>query len=1053
MPPFKPFPISGIAKLADENVPGSTVRVRNAVMVQPGIMKRRVPYTTMRAPLPPNVQYYGLAANNFRAICAAWVGQPLFNGKLLVGDRLSWLAMPVQAGDRVGSSFLRGYDDVLNAVDLYGGGGVLFGTSPPVVVGNSLGAGARLGGSPRGQDISLSATLGVGAVAVNAASPSIGFASGDAVAYRCVIGYERLNASGTPVEVMGAPGGRFLFLVPTSSAGGVPRLRVRIPGTIGNYITWSTGTSLNAYVWVYRSTLLTGEAAKALSGVSSVAPSDEMQLVFKTKLLAADFSAGYFEFTDVCPVGAEGPPLYTNPTLGGIAVERGRPPACNSVATFKDTTFYGGTLEKVGRTTIILVGPPHVFASSITSTGSAFTLVCIGTVAPVLTAGMIFSVIGTGISADYVVSGTATLSAGILTVPVTGAPAAATYLSCYATFARITVTSSIGSIASAFSMTYDASLNSSPTGAVGKWYISLPLRGYGGFLDVQMKAYVQAIAASLATCINITGIPGGGTVNRPYEICASNNATGTLDAASIMVEIRGDAASGIYCSFAAVGSTYNLYDLASKIPPITDAQPSSQSNFIQWGPPGIVDAVCPKYSLAIGSPTKEILKLVATKNALYIFKEDGLWILDGDGSGGTSWGLTHVSSDVVALTPSSIDVYEDTVFVATTYGVLMISGATIVNISHNILSEYSDAIASRKLTNGSGGLAYGGYSVTCSHKEQSVSVNIPTVGIYPSFTPTSISFIYSFTTQEWVIDSSSAMTIFAGDSNVGIQVASPARSRLSVRVQQLAFNDPTTGFYNVFDIIEKRVVRFPDPIAPYATSLAIESAASDAYNEPAYSLSEVGTRLPLEEESCYATATTAAGITTLTFPSGCPVSPENLAIGSVVLATGGVGAWVTYLPTSMQWVSFTTGAPFFIGSLGLQLTLPGAPNISGQVTLFTIMPTEVQFSPIGDGICSYNFNQVGIFQTRRGSVKNMNFSFWVDATSSFPYVAPDVETVGPQLLRTKPSAVIRAAVPDRMTRGSRLNVKIATIPVFSERFEISKLLSSHTPTSAEETEY
>jgi hypothetical protein len=1009
-------------------------------------MKRRGAYATLFSPLPTitnplpsNVKVFGIAARDSGSLAMVW-DNGLAGGAhgVCVGDRLSNTTLGASAASRAMGTYQRGIDDLVPFAEFPSGGGGVFNTYPPTAVGMGYQSGARTAGAPRALDISLSSDIAVNAAMSGGAFPALGFASGDAVAYRCVIGYERLNAAGQPVEVLGAPGGRYVYARQLSGTGkNIPMLRVRLPSSLSSFITWSaasTQATLKAFMYVYRSHLLAADATKALQGVSSVAPTDEMQMVFKTQIQAGDIATGYIEFKDVCPVGGEGPPLYTSPSQGGILTERWQAPVSNTMASFKGTTFRGGISEFVARTTIQITNPPYVFTiASLTSTGTAFTFPLAGAVVPTITTGMIFSVKGTSLTADYVVSGTATLAAGTLTVPVTGAPGAGAFATVNAVAGRVQLVYGSGG----YTVNYDASFNSAQTGAANKFYVPLPVDPVTGALDVQLTSYVQMIAASLCTCINFTGATGAYVP----ELYASNNASGTLDAASIMLELRDtNPANYSLVNFKVVvaGSTTNSFDLATRILPVQDATRTSAKNRLMWGPPGIIDCVCPLYQLDIGSPNKEILFVRATRNALYIGKEDGLWTFDGDGSGGNNWTLTAVSPDAIPITPSSVDVYEDSLLMATVNGVLLVSGASVITLSSSIAAEYRDAVNSRTRMNVFA-TQYGYFTCVCSYKEQTLTISIPTYA-GPGVLPVNMIFVYSFVSRQWVIDAQSASVIFAGDVNVPQQTVAPLRARLSATVQMYNY----AASFGVLDVLEKRIIRLPDPNGLYASALAIESGDSNLDDNPTGALSQYGSILPLEEDTCSGALTLVSG-STYTYTGPRP-SPEYALAAVAAIYVGGV-----YVPVTASTYT-TTATPALLLNVTLAEGTPGM--YTGQTGwLCSPPPASLTFAPIGDGRNAYVFSQAAIMQTRRSSVKNMIFSFWLDTAPLLPFVVPDTEVVPGLVLNTAPLNVTRADIPGRMSRGSRLNMKVDFVPAIRERIEISALLMDLGQTAAEEVVY
>jgi hypothetical protein len=83
--------------------------------------------------------------------------------------------------------------------------------------------------------------------------------------------------------------------------------------------------------------------------VNDISPGDEMNLVYETNITAADISAGEVTFTDNLPDSFReaGAILYTNKQSGqGILQGNDAPPLAKDIATFNGYTFYANTKRK-----------------------------------------------------------------------------------------------------------------------------------------------------------------------------------------------------------------------------------------------------------------------------------------------------------------------------------------------------------------------------------------------------------------------------------------------------------------------------------------------------------------------------------------------------------------------------------------------------------------------------------------------------------------------------------------------------------------------------------
>ena len=1047
------FPVQGYPSGADESAPGALIEAENMIISRPGVASRRGPYTKFNGSVP-NLPVLGVGQHGQGTLSFIW--NPSSGGPY-VGNLTKSLQLAVGAANRVGPQFLRGIDDILSGVEFPSAGGVFFPTLPAMAC-NEVSGSLWNAGCPRSADISWVADklyTGTGSGTTNSAE---GFNPGDTVAYRATFAYDRPGVTGSPVTVTGPPSGRFIYARRTSDTGVTcPVLQVRIPSDFPAYYSTNNTTPFTAYLYVYRS-ILTAAAALALTGVANPAPTDEMQLVFKTIVQSTDITNGYIQFTDVCPNGGEGPALYSNPSLGGSNVERWLPPQANSVATYKGTAFYGGVQDRVSRTNILFTGTPQIYGTSFTVNAGVITVnIGTGNTLPYMVPGMIFSLYkasgGGGVSGDYVINGTVTYvsGTGILSIPVAAAPTNNTYTAYYGTCGRVQIALNDQTTTT---WTLDASFNVATTGASGKFLVEVPFNTTTYNLEISTKAYVQKFAAALCTGINLTCTRSG------YVVTGSNLATGSLESAVITLEIRLTAVNtscittNIYTTVSALGSPTNFYDLASRVVPTTQAQFTANTNRVVWGVPGIYDHFCPAYSFDIGSPQREILKLVATRNALYVFKEDGLWVIDGDGSGGSNWTLTFITSDVIPLSPSSIDVYEDAVYSACYTGVVEIMGATVNLISGPIVAEYSDIMKAKSIPAAfSGGEAVCAYTCIASYFDQALTVSIPVFGTGHTVPMHAVAILtYSFVTQQWLVGYQYSVQLFTTDPNLGTQIAAPICARPAFRVQS---NTPIGSL--LLDTVQKAILRFCNSLGTYISQHAIESGnissgvplAPYVYTMGSSTLrGSNGRLLPYTDDSQVITLV-YAGTRGSYYFVGPLVQPEASIQYAGLLSTSLLND--TIIPILSG--SFTSDStPEMRTNITISEATPGQYN---GIQYWLLCPPGVNmvFAPVGNGIQAYNFNQAAIMQTRRSSAKNLTFTFWLDTASPFPNQPEVIASVSPAVVDTVPRNVIRSDIPDSMTRGSRLNIQVQNGFSAGERVEFSQLLVDFAPIAGEEISY
>lgn len=1011
---FNRFPVSGAPSGSDEASPGAVISCRSLLLSRPNVLTRRRAYTPLISALPAQ-QLLGVAQDGSGEFYAVWGS----GGDTYFGDTTLSVALGAGAANRITSgSVARGNQDLLSSTEFVNGGGIFFPTLPAA---GCRGSTQRwLAGAPRCQDISLSGESMAGDA--GDATMQIGYTGGDGVAYRAVLGYDRTGSSGLPVTVMGAPSGRYVYVRPTQYDDfRMPLLRIRLPSDWAKYYSTYNTTPFNAYLYVYRSVPSLSHEISGASDSTSLptdpAPSDTMQLVYKTQIQAADLSAGYIEFLDICPPAAEGSPLYTN---SGPNLEFTLPPGCNSLATYKDTTFYGGVTDRLVTTSAEVVQGPFVYGKStfVVAGGVLKVLFSHGTnPLPTIVAGDVFSIKGDGfvVSGDYSVTGAISYSSGFLFIPITGL-VDGSYTNC------IGVCGSVQVALGGTSWTMHLSLNSATTGAINKILAQVPSPALSGVgLGVSTAAYIQLFAENISIGINATCTPGGG------NITASNLATGTLDTGALQIEFRPTGMGNFDgLSIIANGTSANPYDLVSRIFPLLPGTKNSVGRRLMWSPQGQPDCIQSTNTLDIGSAEHEIMKLIGTRDALYIFKSDGLWVLSGDAG---SFALTSVSEDVLLIAPSAVDAYEDVIYCLTRQGVLQIQGTSITNISLSILTSMQDALSAYSWRGG-GEPSMDPIVVIASAQERSLTVSIPQISSGVWFFAI---FKYAFDTGAWTC-SQEAVSSYSGSGVTASEF--PLMARPAIRVRGSRVFDG-----GIVDLLVAPILRLAAG-QPYSCHAQEQTSAADGL--PLVQTGPNGQEQPYEDDVTEITLTkiTVDGVTKYTFSDALPSPEYDLVTAGILTADGVLHAVASVAVSDADSVMLYTVTIF-----------PSADTYDGQTAYLLVPPpVETTFAPVGDGVQAYNFNQVGVMLSRRNSTKNYTFTYYFSDHSPFPYVAGSTGSASPTKKRSSPVAVERAAVPSSMTRGSRLTIKVSEAAP-GERLELTALLVDFAAIAGEEIDY
>lgn len=151
------------------------------------------------------------------------------------------------------------------------------------------------------------------------------------VAYRIVWGYRDNNDN----LLLGSPSAREVVSNVSTTNSCFVDLNFAIPNEI---------QTTNYFYQVYRTGITTGEITPTL--VEATDPGDEMYLVFEDNLTSGDITAGEVNVVDITPEDfrKNGTLLYSNPTSGdGIESANEKPPFAQDIALYKNYTFYANT--------------------------------------------------------------------------------------------------------------------------------------------------------------------------------------------------------------------------------------------------------------------------------------------------------------------------------------------------------------------------------------------------------------------------------------------------------------------------------------------------------------------------------------------------------------------------------------------------------------------------------------------------------------------------------------------------------------------------------------
>lgn len=363
---------------------------------------------------------------------------------------------------------------------------------------------------------------------------------------------------------------------------------------------------------------------------TSATVDDEMQLV---GTIDVGLGAGISSLVDNVADTARGTTLYTSPSRGGIESANDRPPGAACIERFRGSLFFGNT-----------VGPQRVVISY---NGAVVTGLATGIGVRQYTGN-------TSIGSNTItgLSSTVGLRVGQTVLPTGSTGFMGAITSIVGTTVTTTTNATVALAAGAISF-YDAvsidgdAANSFRLG----WTAQSPTSAYA-FAYFNMAGTYQVYEQTpplpgYAWTVVIERVARGGA---PFQLRAS----------------RGDEMSpAVPLSTANPGlsSTNDVYP-----------------NGLVWSEPDEPEHCPPKNFARVGDTGKGILALVATKDRLLIFKEDGLFMLTGDTA--KNFAIYPLDTTCLCILPGSVRRLKNTVFLLTNLGLCAVDengGVSVVS--------------------------------------------------------------------------------------------------------------------------------------------------------------------------------------------------------------------------------------------------------------------------------------------------------------------------------------------------------------------------------------
>ena len=441
------------------------------------------------------------------------------------------------------------------------------------------------------------------------------------VAYRIVWGFEDANGN----LLLGSPSQR---LVIANNAGGGRDVRVtfNIP----------SGITTSFFYQIYRT---------GLSGGLTVAPNEEMQLVAEKFPTGAQISAKSIQHDDATSDGLRGATLYTSPSQQGISQSNDQPPMAKDLTAFKGHLLYFNTASK------------HRLFFTIVNVNDGN----LGYYAGVTVSGVASNVI--------TVSSAANIAVGQLVTAASG------------------LTISAGTTVSSIDGT-DITLSSSPTGSSGSV-------NFHDRITIASTAYYAYTSTSAAD--NYFECPTSGTTSDVIESAARgliqviNESTSNTSVYAYYLSGFDDVPGKVLIEERSIGGS-TFYGTSSKGTSIspewantgTSAASTNEEskNRVYISKAQQPEAVPTLNYIDLGSSDKEILRGIALRDSVFVFKEDGIFRITGESIG--SFQATLFDNTAVLKVKESAAELNNQIFCFSDQGIVAVSDAGVQVLSRPI---------------------------------------------------------------------------------------------------------------------------------------------------------------------------------------------------------------------------------------------------------------------------------------------------------------------------------------------------------------------------------
>lgn len=527
--------------------------------------------------------------------------------------------------------------------------------------------------------------------------------AGAQVAYRFVWGFRNANDR----VILGAPSGRLSLTNPATETTDTVQVTVQVP-------EWVT---TEYFLQVYRADY---------SASATIPAGDDMALAYETYPSAAQIAQGTLAFTDVTPDELKGAPLYSSPNAGIPGSEKFQPPVCLDLAEYKERVWCLATIQ---RQRLLLTLLSVDSTSGGLADGNALRFVAASSTIEVYTAGAVesgstFKRFTDGTASQNVENTTRSL---IHVINAESAEFAAFYVSGEFDSPGQLVVEAKGLGVGQFAVT--------AIGTAAPWIPAMP-------------AFVHASLVSRTGSTVTVTIPStaGLRVGDPLLLSEDFSYSNGTDTANFPPGsyVIATIPNGTQFTYTSAGPATTSLDTISYLvdTPALLSDPTDAPNGLAYAEYGEgADAVPLGNYLAVGAANYYGRRIIPLGDTLFIFKDEGVYILTGDSPETFSTRAYPTPAKIVAA--STAVVLGNAIYVLTDQGVMAFSesGAQLISrpIEGTLAAFYAGEAALRATT---ASIAFAvGYET-----EREYHLFLPTDA---SSTYATQEYVYNYVTRAW----------------------------------------------------------------------------------------------------------------------------------------------------------------------------------------------------------------------------------------------------------------------------------------------------------------